>query len=242
MCFEIVSKRRNGFFAFLIKLSKNRQLLKAIVSVPAAIFLFGNILHAMAFFPSLDVISKCNGNTYYITWMHPFGDYQWTFYNLTVWRSFLKYDSSFFGYLPGAGPYKVICDEKRNEANIIRTANDVLVYTNGENPRSYDQYAGIEFNGYQYFLAWQCNHWSPSTCDSETYTLYQCNLDFKSCDSLPLQYTTEKSDEFFVFEADETANEINLYDDFDDNLDRALIFTWGEHPRCHVEGCKILEK
>ncbi len=155
-----------GFFAFLIKLSKNQKLLKAILSIPAAIFLFGNILHAMTFFPSLDVIAKCNGSTYYITWMHPFGDYQWTFYNLTVWRSFLKYDSSFFGYLPGAGPYRIVCDEEKNEANIIRTMNDVLVYTDGENPRSYDEYAGIEFNGYQYFLEWQCNTWSPSTCDS----------------------------------------------------------------------------
>jgi hypothetical protein len=42
-------------------------------------------------------------------------------------------------------------------------------------------------------------------------------------------------------EANEASNEINIYIDEDANRD-TLIYTYGEYPRCYVEGCEILEK
>jgi hypothetical protein len=228
-----------GLFAFLIKRAKNHRYMKGFLFFPATIIFLINIWHANAFFPSLEVTSKCNGNTYYISWMHPFGDYQWSVDNVTIWRRFLSYESFFFGY--SGGPYKIVCDDERNEANIIDISRKVLVYIDGENSQSFDRYAGIQQADNRYFLAWQCNNWFPSTCTTETYTLYQCNLEFKSCAPLPLQYTTENGNSF-VFETDERADEIRLYDDFDDNPDRTLIFTWGKNPRCYAEGCEYLEK
>ena len=227
-------------FAILIKLSESKTWLKILLLIPAIFFFMGIVIHAYAFFPSVETIAKCNKKTYYITWMHPFGDYQWTFDNITIWKSVFKYESFFFGY--SGGPYEIVCDKELDEANIISAMNDmlVLVYTDGKNPRNYDRYTGAILGDHRYFLADQCNDWVPSTCGSDTYTLYQCNLEIKSCKPLSLQYTTPNT-ESFVFETDEKANQISLYDDFDYNPNRTLIFTYGEYPRCYVEGCEILK-
>ena len=222
--------------AFLVKLSKNRRFFRGFLSFTATIFLVGNILHVNAFFPSLDHSTKCNGKTYYITWMRPFGNYQWSFNNVTIWKD-IKYESFFFGY--SSSVYEIVCDKDKKEANIINTSRDVLAYTDGENSRVYDEYVGAILQNRRYFLSVGCNNWVPSTCGSETYTLYECNLDHKSCDPLTVRYTTEHP-RLFVLEADETTNEVNLYDDFDNNPNRRLIFTQDENLRCYVEGCEIL--
>jgi len=229
-----------GFFVMLLKLARNRAVVKIILLVPTILFFLGNITHIIAFFPSMEFTTKCNGNTYYITWMHPFGDYQWTFYNVTIWKGVFKYKSFFFGYSPGAGPYKVICDEERNEANIVSTFTEALAYTDGANPRRYDRYVGTSLKTHRYFLAWQCNDRLPTICGSETFILYQCNLGYTSCKSLPISYTGESVD-YLILEANEETNEIELYDDFKED-GGILIFTYGEHPRCYVEGCEILKE
>jgi hypothetical protein len=41
--------------------------------------------------------------------------------------------------------------------------------------------------------------------------------------------------------ADEAADEIRVFIDSQFGED-TLIFTWGENPRCYVEGCEILEE
>jgi len=45
-----------------------------------------------------------------------------------------------------------------------------------------------------------------------------------------------------IIEGNEETDEISAYNDWDDNPNRTLIFTYGEHPRCYVEGCEILEE
>jgi hypothetical protein len=84
--------------------------------------------------------------------------------------------------------------------------------------------------------------WVPSTCGGLTYTLYECDLSFKSCDTLLIQYTQFDTRDFLVLEADETANEVKLYEEDFETDDVKLIFAYGEHPRCYVEGCEILEE
>jgi hypothetical protein len=230
-----------SFFAInLTKPSDDPAVIKMMLFILSTIFLLGNITQIIAFFPKLSSYARCAGRTYYITWLHPLADYQWTLYNLTIWKPFLSYEAHFFGY--SGGPYKILCDEEKRETNIIRIVNDVLAYTDGENPRRYDYYTSSELGEHLYFLAEQCNDWVPSTCGSMTYTLYQCDLNYKSCDPLPIQLTTGDSGEIRVLEANKLTNEINLFDDFEDNPDRKLIFTYGEHPRCYVAGCEILEE
>ncbi|MCI0553962.1 MAG: alkaline shock response membrane anchor protein AmaP [Anaerolineae bacterium] len=227
-----------SLFAFLIKLSKNRRFLKRFLFFPTAIFLLGNITHANAFFPSLEFASKCNGKTYYITWMHPFGDYQWIFNNVTIWKG-VKYESFFFGY--SSSSYEIVCDEDKKEANIINISNDVLAYTDGENSRIYDEYNGAILGNHQYFLSRECNDWVPSTCGSLTYTLFECNLSYKSCDPVPIKYTLYDSRNFLNLVSDSSTNEVNLYEEYFETDDEILIFTYGQHPRCYVAGCEILE-
>jgi len=172
----------------LVRLAKNRTTLKKTLFIPV-IFFFGiNVIHASSFFPSIENNIKCNGNTYYITWMHPFGDYQWTFDQLTMWRG-LKYETQFFGY--SEGPFEIVCDKEKEETNIIRAINGVLIYSHGENSRGYYGYAGAQLEEYEYFLSDRCNNWNGNTCPTETYTLYECNLNYTSCDSLGISYTEE---------------------------------------------------
>jgi hypothetical protein len=233
-----------GLFCFfatnLTKPSDDPAVIKVMLFILSTIFLLGNMAHAIAFFPTLSSSARCAGRTYYISWMHPLTDYQWTFYNLTIWKPFLTYESHFFGY--SGGPYEIVCDEERWEANIIRTFNNVLAYTDGENPRHYDEYNGARLKNHQYFLTRQCNDWIPSTCGSMTYTLYQCDLSFKSCDPLPIQYTQYDSSDFLELSSDEITDEVQLHEDDFATDAVVLIFTYGEHPRCYVEGCEILEE
>jgi hypothetical protein len=227
------------FFIFttIFQLLKNgfiKSLLLPITILLAVI----NIWYIFAFFPMIENHAKCSGRNYYITWMHPFGDYQWIFDQLTIWEG-LHYESHFFGY--SQGPFDIICDEERGDANIIRTRNGVLTYSHGESSQGFDDYAGVEFDGHRYFLSFTCNNWHDFTCSTETYTLYECNIDYKSCDSLHIAYTSEYV-EYLELDADLQSGEINLYDDHEDEPDRTLIFTYGEHPQCYVEGCEILEQ
>lgn len=222
-------------FTAVYRRTKNR-FLKYVTLTLIALLSFINIWHIVAFFPKIENHLKCDGRIYYITWMHPWGDYQWTFDQLTVWDG-LRYESQFFGY--SQGPFEIICDEERGAANIIRTINDVLIYSHGLKKVSYDDWAGAQLGQNRYFLAWQCDEWGINTCDLETYTLHECTLEYKSCDSLFISYTTSVYS--LVLNADEIANEIRLYDDYDDNPERTLIFTYGKNPRCYVEGCEILK-
>lgn len=228
-----------AIFAILTKLSRKYQVLQALLFIPSVILFIGSIVHIVSFFPSVEFATKCNGKNYYITWMHPFGDYQWAFDNVTIWDGFFKYDSFFFGY--SGGGHEIICDEEKKEANIIRLFNDVLVYTDGESPRRYEGYTGTQLGDHLYFLSEQCNDWIPSTCGSMTYTLYQCSLSFESCDPLPVQYTQYDSSDSLELSSDEITDEVKLHEDDFGTDAVVLIFTYGDHPRCYVEGCEVLE-
>jgi hypothetical protein len=74
------------------------------------------------------------------------------------------------------------------------------------------------------------------SCDSYTYTLYECDLDYTSCDPLPVQYTeTNHEYEWGYLDINEATNEINAY-----SFKDSLIFTYGENPVCHIHRCEIL--
>ncbi len=152
----------------LLQLVTRHRIIRWFLLVPTILLFCINVIHSWNYFPLLENRISCNGTKYYITWSHPFGDYQWTNYTLTKWKAIFNYETSFFGYTLSAGPFKIICDDKKQEANIVKTTTDVLVYTDGENSRNYDQYAGTQLKDHIFFLEDQCNDWVPSTCGSDT--------------------------------------------------------------------------
>jgi len=226
---------------FALKLSTKSKLLRGLLYIPTTLFFIWNISHTTAFFPSLEFTTRCNGNKYYIAWMHPFGDYQWTFDEVTIWRKgFFKYDSFFFGY--SGGPYRIVCDEQNKTANIVNDSSDVLAYIDGENPQVFDDFATATLNNHHYFLARKCNNWTPSTCESLTFTLYACTLEYKSCHPLPIQYTQLDTRNFLHLEPDNVNNEVRLYEELFETDKKILIFGFGQNSQCYAMGCEILEQ
>ena len=122
-----------------------------------------------------------------------------------------------------------------NEINVIRVTFDgteFLKYTYGAQPRYYDYPA--QLNDHLYYLAYpeDFTYYKPTII-----TLYECKLDNTSCKKLPIQYTG--LGRLRETKTDETTGEISV---FIGNKYKTLIFTWGENPRCYVEGCEILEE
>lgn len=134
-------------------------------------------------------------------------------------------------------PLQLMVDEKGNpnEINVTWTAplGEIvfLDYTYGKQPRYYDYPA--QFNNRQYYLA----HIHNTSPQPNTYLLYECRLDNTFCKQLPIKY--EGFGSFRDTRVNEVTGEINVY--IDDQMDQeTLIFSWGENPRCYIDGCVIL--
>jgi len=48
-------------------------------------------------------------------------------------------------------------------------------------------------------------------------------------------------DDFFHIESDNSNNLIKMYRDFTDENSGVLVFTYGEHPKCFIDGCQVLD-
>lgn len=223
-----------------------------------SILVFGiNYLYLDVHIPRLATTTKCNGIRYNISYYAPFGDEQLQYDHLSQWKG-LYYKSSGFRYV-GSANYKIICDEEKKEANFVDKYTKVLYYTDGENPRQYVEYAGAKLRGHRYFVSRKVSFPGDcvteiSNCAIETYALYECKLDYTSCNPLPIRYTTDIGADTLDLKADKTTNEISLfrhrsrfryecqYQKCLGGVYKALIFTYGESPRCYVEGCSILNQ
>jgi hypothetical protein len=152
----------------------------------------------------------------------------------------------------GSGPYEIVCDEEKQEVNVVRVYPEpgILVYTAGKDPRRYAEYTEAQLGRARYFLSRSyfvsddCDRTVDGTCGISTYTLFECNLDFTDCNPIPIEYTTSHP-YALVFETNELASELNLYQEHCVNEDctreeKVLIFTYGEKSRCYVDGCTIL--
>jgi len=124
-----------------------------------------------------------------------------------------------------------------NEINAIWVTFDsteFLEYTYGTYPRYYDYPA--QLNGHLYYLSYpeDFTYYKPTI-----FSLYECKLDNTSCKKLPIQYMGKGRSKETI--ADEITGEIKVFIDDQWGQD-TLVFTWGENPRCYVEGCEILEE
>jgi hypothetical protein len=211
------------------------------VVVMASIALLGiNYWYIDIHYPRVITTAKCNGARYTITRYSPLFDEQLEYRNLSIWKGVL-YKSFFFGS-SGIGGYKIICDEGKREANFVDTYNHVLYYTDGENARIYEEYVGAKLRGHRYFISRE--------------------LDYTNCNPLPIHYQRENSAKLLELRIDKKANEISLYEEgvhlsniysespncppgittnetIHDEEEDTLIFTYGENPRCYVDGCSI---
>lgn len=135
-------------------------------------------------------------------------------------------------------PLHLMVDEitEPKEIHVTWTSWDrqhtILDYTYGEQPRYYEPPA--ELNDHLYYLAYYRNPEPKSI----TFLLYECRLDNTFCKRLPIQY--EGFGNYRDTTANEETEEINVFIDNEAGQD-TLIFTWGENPRCYVQGCEILE-
>jgi len=201
--------------------------------------LAASILYPMYFYPVTLDEAKLGDYKYYIGSTIDWDNHSFqTFYKCNKWSFNCE---ELTGSYSAVG-WEIIVDEQNNEVSLLGYRG--LVFTDGENPRSYSPPAA-EFKNHIYQFSDECNNFNNNkgyySCDSYTYQLYECDTNYKSCGSLPVQYTVRDFDALLVIEENEETSEINVYDDWDDNPNRKLIFTYGEHPRCYVEGCEILK-
>jgi hypothetical protein len=233
------------FFALSRALSSTKDtFLKPFLYFINMAFLLINVVYLNIHIPIVEASAKCNGVTYYFTYGAPLLDEQWTYVQMSKWKG-VFYESRFWGYSPDAGANAIRFDVDKKETLFLRLYADppTLTFIDGENLQSFYKYAGAQLKDGLYFLSedWSidnCTNEQYSSCDISVYTLYKCESNYTNCNPLPITYTSGDSD-FLELRADETTNEINLYEQYFASNDETLIFTYGKNSRCHADGCTI---
>ena len=229
----------HAVITFQSKVSLNKtavmSLLLFMVTLPFFVLNFG---YYVVYYLSTEITEKVQFENYtYLIVRAEDSDFHGydTFYKCFKWKftcEGLSGDYSSMGW-------KIIIDEQNKEVSLFEEGTSRLVYTDGKNPRAYNGTGGILYD-HLYYLSEQCNNLNNDEgyykCESYTYIPYKCNMRSVLCESIPIQYREDNYGYYYWVE-DESRNEISLYDEND-----ALIFTYGAHPRCYVDGCKILKQ
>ncbi len=230
-------------FSALVKLAKKHATVRALLLGPTILFLLLNAIYIFSYLPSIKTTATYNGVTYYITENNEFmGTWHPWYFQFIKWKNIFDFGVYNLGYDGWDSQYIITYDNKNNAANIVDQSTNKLVYAWSQPFRSCD--ASAEFGNKIYYLAEDCIAWNTNyadECNIAELTFYQCNLDNTSCELLPFHYAGK-----YMFDAslvpEKTTNEINLYLDIQGNGTPTLIYTYGEHPRCYVEGCSITTK
>jgi len=209
-------------------------LLLFIVMLPFFVLYFG---YFVVFYLSTKIVEKAQfGNYTYFVLDEKDSDFHGyeTFYKCYKWG--LTCDGLHSTY--SSTGWKIIIDDQKKEVSLFEEGTSSLVYTDSQNPRTYTGNVGI-LHDHLYNLSEKCNNLNNDKgyydCESYTYIPYKCNLNSVLCDSIPIRYTKNDS-AYYYWVGNDSQNEISLYDEAD-----VLIFTYGTHPRCYVDGCEILE-
>jgi len=231
-----------GIFIKAWFVSKNAILKMFLLLISIGVLVI-NCLYLEIHIPRLVTTVKCNSIRYYITSYSPFLDEQWQYDQLSKWRGvFYQSTPLRFSGLPS---YRIICDEEKKEANLVNTFNDVLYYTDAENPRFYVENVHAKLKGHLYFIAREvsfegCNK-EKRNCAISIYIPYECKLDYTACNPLPIRYT-DRGSELLYLQADKTTGDVFLFIKSLGNGDETLIFSYGNVPRCYVDHCSILDQ
>lgn len=140
--------------------------------------------------------------------------------------------------------WKIIIDQENREVSLFDDGHTNFIYTDSKNPRYYAYGTGGILKYHLYSLSEECIRMkSEVTCETYTHIPYKCNINGTSCNPIPIRYTTN-DDGYYYWIENELQNEISLYKSlyFSTDPDDILIFTYGVHSRCYVDGCEILEQ
>ena len=226
------------FIIGLMKFSQKRSFVRALSYVIAVLFFAVNTLFVYVYFPRLEASTHFGKTTYFITSNFPFLECC-GYHQFTKWEGIFQYESNFYGY--NMPQVKFIYDKKTEEVSLVDVSEgfEKLYETFGKSHRSYEGYAKLETH--LYYSSAKCNRNKEGVCETWTYVLYQCEMDNTSCTLLPIEYTTG-SDGWVNLQANEATEEIDFY--FESHYstdDETLIYTYGQSPRCFVDGCIIIK-
>lgn len=235
---EMILATSYPIFVFISKgISKNRNTSLALFIAMLPI-LGASFIYPIHFYPEILDEAKLGNYKYYIVSSVDWDNHSFqSFYKCKTWmKGCVGLSRSYSGFT------RIIVDKQNKEVSLLGLFG--LEYTDGENPRSYAQPAS-EFKDHIYQFSDSCNNFNNEkgyySCESNTYQLTECDANYKSCISLPIQYTVQDYGILLIVERNEETDELSAYDDWDDNPNRTLIFTYSENPHCYVEGCEILK-
>ncbi len=163
-----------------------------------------------------------------------------TFYKCARWEFNCEH---LYGSYSATIGWKIIIDQEKKEVSLFDDIYNSFLYTDSNNPRDYAFGEGGILNDHLFSLSKKCNNPNNDKgyydCESYTYLPYKCKITGVSCDPIPVRYITN-NDGYYYWTENELQNEISLY--YSGNTDDILIFTYGEHSQCYVDGCEILEQ
>ena len=233
------------FSVGMLKLLKRHRFRRALFLVIAIFFLAANAVLIYFYLPRLQASGRFGNATYYITSNLPFLECC-GYHQFTKWEGMFHYESNFYRY--NMPQVKFIYDKKTDEVSIVDVSDDFerLYETFGESHRTYEGYAKLEnqlyYSSAKYYRNKEgvCETWTYILhhCETWTYTLFQCELDNTSCIVLPVEYTTGE-DGCVNLQANRSTKEIDFYFESCYSDDGTLIYTYGQSPRCYVDGCSI---
>lgn len=197
-------------------------------------------IHDMLYTKVVDT-AKLNGTTYYLVEHLDYSEpISWRDYSLTKWSGLFIYKS----YGVGERRVEMRYDEKMKLVYVVNVEWDSLVFIDSTPPVFFAEENETELNGKKYVLANDChpNPLNHYLCETFTYMVYQCELDYTLCAPFPFQYDGKYIFEMLI-ENDISPGNINIYFAIGKYPGtKTLIFTQGDTPICHAEGCEILNQ
>jgi hypothetical protein len=120
----------------------------------------------------------------------------------------------------------------------VSDSEKVLIFSESKDgSRYYD--LGDQYRDHLYYPSGICASIADKKhpCEIFEYTIYQCELDNTACLPIAFSYIGEGGEAYIRF--NESTNEIDFYI-WPDDGDKFLVYSYGDHPRCYVDGCEIL--
>lgn len=225
-------------FSLSFLMIKSRSCLTRSISIFTAIFWLTNLAYMIISSPKIEDVAYHDGTAYLLTHHQHVLEPQFEGFSLTKWNW------GTFPHVVGIpgrwGREAIIYDEKMRLVGVTRFS--MLVYTDGGDPRTYDNV--LEHDGYIYYSSSKCidkNDLDDGyyTCEIDQYSIFRCNLDNTSCILIPFQYTGYTLGSELIF--NQETQEINFYIT---QVDRSeiLVYSYGPQPCCYIDGCEILEQ
>lgn len=143
--------------------------------------------------------------------------------------------SSYIGDCKYSKSFDLVTNPITNEVHVLLdhewSDGLILDYTYGDQPRTYLYI--LESRNFDYYLAYFHDYDTYNT--PFKFFLYKCEKDSINCSRLPFQY-----DETYLpsgyLEFNNNENEIKVF------INKELIYIYGNHPKCYVEGCSLADR